>query len=63
MRKMKIVGLMKDELGGEIMTESAVLRPKAYSCLKDDGDENKKTIDAKKFVTKRKLKFEDFKRC
>ena len=31
----KVIGLMKDELGGKIITEFVILRPKAYSYLTD----------------------------
>ena len=59
----KVIGLMKDELGGKIMTKFAGLRAKTYSYLIDDSSENKKGKDAKKCVIKRKLKFENYKSC
>ena len=61
----KVTGLMKDELGGNIMTEFSALRPKTYSYLMDDSGTNvtKKTIGTKKCVIKRLLKFNDYKDC
>ena len=38
----KVIGLMKDELGGNIMTKFVVLGGKTYSYLIDDGSEDKK---------------------
>ena len=38
----KVIGLMKDELGGEIITEFVTLRPKTYSYSTDDSKEDKK---------------------
>ena len=32
----KVIGLMKDELGGRVITEFVALRPKTYSYLTDD---------------------------
>ena len=56
-------GLMKDELGGQIMKEFVGLRAKTYSYLIDDGCENKKSKGTKKYVIKRELKFQDYKYC
>ena len=38
----KAIGLMKDELGGAIITQFVALRPKLYSYKKRDGSEDKK---------------------
>ena len=59
----KVIGLMKDELGGEIMIEFAALRPKIYSYLMDDGNGNKKAKGTKKCAMKQRLKFNDYKNC
>ena len=58
-----VIGLMKDELGGKIMTEFVALRPKTYSYLTDDCEEDKKAKGTKKCVIKRRLKFSDYKDC
>ena len=57
----KVIGLMKDELGGKIITEFVTLRPKSYSYLTDDGKEDKNAKGAKKCVIKRMIKFNDYK--
>ena len=59
----KFISLMKDELGGKIITEFVTLRPKTYSFLTDDGKENKKAKGTKKCVIKKKIKFNDYKKC
>ena len=59
----KVIGLMKDELGGKIMTEIVALRPKLYSYKVLDGSEDKKCKGIKKCVVKKTLTFEDYKAC
>ena len=59
----KVIGLIKDELGGKIITEFVTLRPKTYSYLTDDGKEDKKAKGTKKCVIKRMVKFDDYKNC
>ena len=59
----KVIGLMKDKLGGTIMTEFAARRPKSYSYLMDDGKNDKKAKGTKKCVMKKLLKFNDYKNC
>ena len=59
----KVIGLMKDELSGKIITEFVTLRPKTYSFLTDDGKEDKKAKGAKKCVIKKMIKFNDYKKC
>ena len=39
----KVIGLMKDELGGRVITEFVALIPKTYSYLTDDYKEDKKS--------------------
>ena len=53
---------MEDELGGKIITEFIALRPKTYSYLTDDDQNVKKAKGTRKFVLKRKLTFNDYKK-
>ena len=59
----KVIGLMKDELGGKIMTKVVGLSAKTYSYLIDDGSEDKKAKRTKKCVIKREIQFESNKKC
>ena len=58
----KVIGLMKDELGGEIMKEFVSLRPKMYS-YRAGNSEPKKCKGIKKWVVKKTISFDDYKRC
>ena len=57
----KVIGSMKDELGGTFTTKFFGLRAKSYSCLTADSRENKNAKGTKKWVIKKKLKFEKVK--
>ena len=63
----KVIGLMKDELGGKIMKEFISLRPKMYSYQVDENggvqSEPKKCKGIKKCVVKKTISFYDYKRC
>ena len=59
----KVIGLMKDELGGKIMTEFMALRQKCYSYKKLDGSEDKKCKGIKKCIVKQTLTFDHYKNC
>ena len=54
---------MKDELRGKILKEFVGLKAKTSSYLVDDNDDRKKAKSTKKWVIKRKSKFEDCKIC
>ena len=58
----KVIGLIKDELGGEIMKEFISLRPKMYS-YRVGSSEPKKCKGIKKCVLKKTISFKDYKKC
>ena len=51
----KVLGLMKNKLGDQIMKKFVGLRPKTYAYLKVNDDESKKLKDRKRCVIKRNL--------
>ena len=57
----ELIGLMKDELGGDIITEFVALRPKAYSYVTNNFIGMKKCT--KKCIVNKMLRFEDYKKC
>ena len=59
----KVIGLMKDELGGEIITEFTALRPKTYSYLTDNDKIDKKAKGTKKCAINKMIKCDDYKKC
>ena len=59
----KVTGLMKDELGGDIITKFVALRTKAYSYITTNFIEMKKAKGTKKCVVNKILRFDDYKKC
>ena len=59
----KVIGLMKDELGGDIITEFVALKPKAYSYVTNNFIKTKKAKGTKKCVVNKMLTFDDYKKC
>ena len=59
----KVIGLMKDELGGKIIMEFVTLRPKTYLYLIKNCKKDEKAKGTKKCVIKRMIKFNDYKNC
>ena len=59
----KVIGLMKDELSGKIMTEFVALRAKTYAYKQIDGSEDKRCKGIRKCVVKKTLRFDDYYNC
>ena len=58
-----MIGLKKNDLGWNIITEFVALRPKSYSYLINDGNSDKKAKATVKCVIKRILKLNKYKNC
>ena len=56
LKEKKVTGLLKDKLGGKIMTKFVELRVETYSYLIVEGREDKKSKSTKRYVVKRKRK-------
>ena len=59
----KVIGLMKDELGGRIMTKFVALRSKLYEYEVRGGTGGKRCKGIKKCIVRKTLHFEDYKHC
>ena len=59
----KVVGMFKDEAGGEQIVEFVGLRSKLYSYKMLSEAEDKKCKGVKKPVVKKSIKFDDYKKC
>ena len=59
----KVIGMIKDELGGKLMKKFIGLRPKCYSYLTDDGNVDKKAKGTKKCVMEKEIMFNNYIEC
>ena len=59
----KVIGLMKDQLDGRIMTEFVALRWKLYAYKMLSGSGDKRCKGVKRCVMKKTQDFEDHKQC
>ena len=59
----KIIGLMKDELGGRVMTEFVAVRPNTCLYLTDYDSKKKESQRNKKSAIKRIFMFNGYKNC
>ena len=59
----KVIGLFKEENGGEILQEFCGLRAKCYATKMHGGSESKKCKGVKKAVVKKGLTIDDYKTC
>ena len=57
----KLLGFMKDELGGQITKRFVGLRPRTYASLKSNDEKKKNAKDTKRCVIKINITFKDFK--
>ena len=57
----KVIGMFKEELGGNILKEFCVLRAKTYAYLMDNDSKKKKVKGTKKCIIKRRIMFENYK--
>ena len=57
----KVIGKLKDELGGKVMTEFIGLRPKMYSYIGEESGKRAKGV--KKFVLQNSITHDDYRSC
>ena len=62
-RNKNVIRLMRDELGGKIMSKFVGLSVKTYIYLLDDGSKDEKAKGTKNGVIRRKLRFGNCKSC